>query len=163
MLFRNPKPMKKFIYAMVGLFLALTILATCGHAAEFELGYGRAIIRGPTEIATATVVWPKQIGNIDLYAGAMLIGSYEYKGVEYGNQIVARAGVTPYYKNFGVSLGLAYVQHTDGLNHGGLNFNLSLSYKFGRRLRLSQEHLSNAGSQDPNTGRDMTVLAWRFK
>jgi hypothetical protein len=161
-LIRNPPTVVKIVTGILTLFVIAAICSTC-RAAELNLGYGRAIIRGPAPIATATVVWPNQIGNIDIYAGAILIGDYDYRGQHYPNQIVVRAGVTPHIGNFGVSLGVAALQNQDAINSGRLDFNLGLSYRIGSNLELNIGHVSNAGTHFPNLGRDLLSLIWRFR
>lgn len=161
-LFQNPRKMIPAILAFVGVLILAIGYSSC-HAAEIELAYGRTIIRGPTDVAALTVVWPKQIGGIDLFAGAMLIGDYSYGGTHYNNQIVVRTGITANVKRFGVSFGVAHLQNADALNSGDLNFNLGLSWRFGKRLVVYPEmHFSNAGSHDPNTGRDMALIGIRL-
>lgn len=151
----------------IGIFLVLLVGAVIGatkcSGAELELGYGRAVIRGETDAAFATVVFPKQIKNIDLYVGAGLIGSYNYNDTPYSNQIVARAGFTANVRGFGVSLGLSTFQNEDRLNSGRLNFNLGLQYRYKNVVVHIWDHFSNAGSHSPNTGRDIVYVSYRFK
>jgi len=154
----------------IAIFTVLAILgiayASKADAAELELDYGRTIIRGPTDIGQIIVIWPNQIGKIDLWAKAVLIGDYNYGGQHYRNQIGAFAGFTANVGHAGISFGVGTLQNktTDGLNSGDLNFNCGLQYRFGKHRRLvgRQEHISNAGSHDPNTGRDAPLAGWRF-
>lgn len=162
MLFQNPKKMIKFILGFVAFLLLSIICATWGDAAELDFGYGKTVLRGQTDVAAVTVVWPNQIGKIDLFAGTLLVGSYTYNGQAYDNQIIARAGFTAYIGGFGSTLGVAKLQHDDRLNSGPINFNLGLSYQY-KHLVLAYNHVSNAGTHSPNTGRDMVIASWRFR
>lgn len=161
MLFNNPKSTVKLILVGLALIIGAVIYSTKAESAELDLGYGRTILRGPTDIAAVTVVYPKQIGDIDLYTGVLLIGTYDFRDVPQANQVVVRSGFTAHIKQFGASLGVAKIQHEDDLNSGAINFNLGLSYRW-RRLVVSYNHLSNAGTERPNIGRDMVILSWRF-
>jgi hypothetical protein len=160
----NPKTATKLIIAFGVLLLIALCVSTC-HAAdtEFDLGYGRTLTRGHTDVAVGTVVWPRRIGNIDLYAGAILIGDYEYGGHRFGNQVIARAGITPHIGPLGVSLGLAAIQHDDSINSGRINFNLALILRLGRHGQAFLGHISNAGTSMPNVGRDFAGVEWRFR
>jgi hypothetical protein len=160
-LFQNPKSMLKWIALFVGILIAAILCSTVGNTAELEMGYGKAVLRGETDVAAVTVVWPNQIGKIDLFAGTLLIGSYEYKGAAYDNNIVLRTGFTAHIRQFGATLGVVKIAHEDRLNSGDVNFNLGLSYRY-KDLTASYLHISNAGTHSPNTGRDMVVLGWRF-
>lgn len=163
-LFDNPPKMKKFIYGICSIVVLFIILATTTcRAAELDLGGGRAMIRGEAPYIEATVIWPRKIGNIDLYAGAILIGDYEYESRKSGNQIIMRAGITPHVGRFSASLGVAAIQQDDLLNSGRINFNLGLAFDVTRNLTLHIGHVSNAGSHAPNTGRDLLGFTWRFR
>lgn len=161
-LLQNPKSVVKYIIAFVVLLVMAVAYATRAKAAELDMAYGKALVRGPTDVAAITVVWPNQIGKVDLFAGTMLIGSFNYENKPYSNNIVLRTGFTANVKNFGVTFGVADLQHGDRLNSGGINFNLGLSYRY-KQLTASYLHISDGGTQQPNIGRDMVLLGWRFK
>jgi hypothetical protein len=174
MLFNNPKRSVYAIIAFLVLFVVGAAFSTC-HSAELDLAYGQTVIRGKTDVIMATVVAPRAVGgDVDLYAGAILIGTStgpyhspdmfpnEYKTVEVSNQIMARAGCMVHINRLGMGLGLAAIQHDDLFNSGKLNFNLVLDFRLGKHLRVSYNHISNAGSSSVNLGRDMATLGWRF-
>jgi hypothetical protein len=162
-LFQNPGNIKKFIAAFLGLLVLAVCVSTC-HGAELELGYGKTLVRGPTDAIIATIIWPRQIGKIDLYAGALLVGSYEYGNHSFDNQIIARAGFTAHIGNVAFDLGLAKISHADALNSGDLNFNVGIHIKVGGHVQIYLDsHFSNAGTHAPNTGRDIAAIAWRFR
>jgi hypothetical protein len=161
-LFQNPKPVIKYILLFLAILIATVWYATRADAAELDISYGRTLLRGPTDVASVTVLWPKQVGDIDLYAGTILIGSYQYGGAPYGNNVVLRTGFTAHAKNFGVSFGVADLQHEDRMNSGSINFNLGMEYRW-QHAAVCYMHISNAGSHEPNLGRDMLVVSWRFK
>lgn len=162
MLFNNPKKVVKFIALFLGIALLSIFFATRGDAAELEIGYGKALVRGETDVIDVAVISPNRIGTIDLFAGALLIGSYKFDGVEYGNQAVVRAGFTARNHGFGTTIGVARIQHDDRLNTGVVNFNLGLSYQYDHFI-VEYLHLSNAGTSSPNLGRDMLIVGWRFR
>ena len=162
-LFQNPPKMVKFILLFVGILIASIWFATRGDAAELEAGYGRTVLRGKTDVAAMTVIWPNQIGRIDLFAGTLLVGSYSYDGKAYDNQIMLRGGFTANVgRHFGTTFGVVKLQHDDRLNSGPINFNLGLTARY-KNLTASYLHVSNAGTHSPNTGRDMLILGWRFR
>lgn len=162
-LFQNPPKMVKFILLFVGILIASIICATWGDAAELEFGYGKTVVRGPTDVAALTVVWPNQIGKIDLFAGTLLIGSYNYHNTDFGNQIVLRGGFRANVgQHFSTLFGVAKIQHDDPLNSGAINFNLGLVGRY-KNLSATYLHISNAGTSSPNVGRDMLLVSWRFR
>lgn len=161
-LFQNPNQQKKYIAIFLTIFVTLVALATCAKSAELDLGGGSTYMRGKTPYIEATIIWPKQIHNIDLYAGAMLVGNYDYQG-ENNNQIVLRAGIRPRVGRFTASLGVASIQAPDALNSGSINFNLGLSLAITKDLTLHIGHISNAGTHRPNVGRDLVGFTWTFR
>lgn len=165
MLFNNDKKSVYGILAFIVIFIVAVAFSTCSHAAEIDIAYGRTVLRGPTDVLAVTVVAPRQAGDIDFYGGALLIGQYQYRKAEHWdqpNQVVWRAGMTAHIKRFGASLGGAVLQHDDALNSGKLDFNLGLDYRLGSHIRVSYNHISNAGTSSPNYGRDMVLVGWRF-
>lgn len=160
-LFEKRKPVRRLIYTIVISIVATLSVLNC-RAADFEVGGGRTYIRGPAPVATATMVWPRQIWDTDVYAGAVFIGSYDFRGVNYGNQYIARAGFTPRFGSLGVDLGLALLKNSDAINSGTPNFNLGLSYDFGPNFAVNLGHISNARTHLPNIGRDFVTLTYRF-
>jgi len=162
-LFQNPKSMVRYILLFVAILIASIICATVGDTAELDFGYGKTVLRGKSDVAGVSVIWPNQIGRIDLFTGVLLIGSYSYNGVDYGNQIVVRGGFNANVgKHFYTTFGVAKIQHEDRLNSGALNFNLGLTYRY-EHLSLSYLHISNAGTSSPNVGRDLVLASWRFR
>lgn len=174
--FNNPKSARRIIWTFIAIFVAAAFWATSCEGAELELAGGVTVVRAPAPVIAATVIFPRQIGNMDLYAGVTLIGDYTLDGERFGNQAVLRAGVTARVKRFGISLGYARIQHDDGINSGVNNFNLGLqwdltkpsvvvasvkSWKDGWLTKI--DHVSNAGSSKPNKGRDMVLVAKRFR
>lgn len=161
-LFGNPKQQQKYIWIFIAIFAIACGFSTCAKGAEFELAGGVTVVRGTAPVAAATVIWPRQIGNIDLYAGVVLIGESTYEGERQMNQAFFRAGVTAHIGKFGVTLGAAVPQHADEYTSGRLNFNLGFSYELGKAV-TQIIHFSNAGTSKPNKGRDMVLAGWRFR
>jgi hypothetical protein len=62
-----------------------------------------------------------------------------------------------------IGLGVAFLQNTDVYNGSHGNFALQIAYRFKRwPVTLTVRHWSNAGTVQPNLGRDFALVSWRF-
>ena len=162
-LFNNPKKETWIILAFILLFIVALTVSSRANSAEMEISYGKTIVRGQADVLALTAVFPRQQGATDLFAGMMLVGSYDYSNYRtMPNQVFLRAGMTPHVGKWGFTLGVVAKQHNDVINSGMINFNLGIDYHVWSGLRLAYNHISNAGTSEPNIGRDMILASWRF-
>lgn len=93
-----------------------------------------------------------------------LIGNSTFRGQAVPNNFAARGLYVTGFGDFDIGLGLALMKNPAPYNGGVANFTLELAYRFQFwPITLSISHMSNAGSQSPNLGRDFITLGYRFK
>lgn len=175
--FGNPAAVQVVLYAMVALFF-VAMLTHCNkaHSAELEIATGSTVVRASTGVLEMDLIFPKVIANYaSLTAGFTLIGSSNWCGAGQtgptcynANQAVMHLqAVAPLKFGFELGIGAAKIQHDDNMNSGAVNFNLSLEHTVWARkfpnLYWRYAHFSNAGTHSPNEGRDMLMVAYRFK
>jgi hypothetical protein len=152
-----------------GVMLVLALLATafatrCAKADEsyVYMGGGTTVVRGSAPAIDLAFVYPDAAPyDARLEVGATFIGASTFKGVEQRNNFAFRAAVVDSLGSFDVGIGAAYLQNTDAYNGSNLNFQLILGYRWDR-LAVRWSHFSNGGTRDPNKGRDMILVSWRF-
>jgi hypothetical protein len=134
-------------------------------AAYTQLGGGAAIIRGSTIVADLTFTEPASVlRNAYWQESLTVIGTSQFRSQNVPNNFVARGLFVDGFGNFDVGLGLSWMQNPAPYNGSPINFNLQLAYRFRRLpITLTYTHMSNAGSQEPNLGRDIVLLGWRFQ
>lgn len=161
----NPDNRKSQIGVAIVLVLLIAAFATqCQAESYAQFGYGRTVSRGETGVLDLSIVWPDAgPKEADLAVGATFIGQSTLYGLPQRNQFAWYAQVIDGFKDFEVSLGVAYMQNEDIYNSCHLQFLLGLGYRF-RTLPITArlQHFSNGSTCSPNKGRDMLVLAWRF-
>lgn len=159
-LIRIPKAGRYAIYAFVVVLIALWAIKSRGEDLVFQAG--STVARGYTPVIGVDIRWP-EAGPVrtDYELGFRLIGESTYRDEVQSNQIALHASLVDGYKCFRAGLGFAYLTNTDIYNGGNVNFHLLLACA-GKRVSAQYEHLSCAGSCDPNLGRDMVVIGWRF-
>lgn len=159
-LFRNPKKAKILIATFIVAFLVLlAVKARADQDLTFEVG--SAILRGPTPTLGFTVTC-RECGPVgtDYEYGFELIGESTYHGSN-PNVIQVRGALVDSWWNVELGLGFFYQNvETEYVCQQG--FHLLLRYRFTERLSLQARHSSTAGSCQPNTGRDLLTLGWRF-
>lgn len=160
-LFRIPTAMRWTVAAMIVLLIVLWSV----HARGSELVFsgGGTVGRGYAPVIGLDVRWPLSgPANTDYELGMRLVGESTYREAEQSNQIIVHASLADGWKAFQAGLGMAYLANTDAYNGGHVNYRLFLRWVAHERVRLSYEHFSCAGSCDPNLGRDMVLVGWRF-
>lgn len=159
---RSPKT-QALVAIVLGLFL-LGAATTCrGAEPELQFGIGSAWLRGPAPAIDMAVVYPKAgPGDADYVLGVTLVGESKYYARTQPNQIFWRAQIIEGFGKFDVGIGIAVKQNDDGYNTGPLQFALSIGYRFGR-VAAQELHFSNSGTRYPNAGRDLALVAWRFR
>lgn len=160
----NPRSPKTQLLVAIVLLLFLAGAATTCRGAEpvLQFGLGGTLMRGPAPVLDLAVVYPKAgPGDADYLLGVTLVGESEYRGASQRNQVFWRAQIIEGFGKFDVGLGVAVKQNDDAYNSGGLQFALSVGYRFGR-VAAQELHFSNSGTRYPNAGRDLAIAAWRF-
>src|SRR6185437_4517856 len=102
--------------------------------------------------------------DVDFYAGTMLWGGGSSKGGG-ANNWDWHSGIRACRGNLCASLGAVYLQDVDRLNGAHTNYNLILSYKFGK-YRISSfdiTHISDAGTTPVNLGRQAATVSIRLQ
>lgn len=158
-LFDNPKPALYAIIVFVGLMLLLFSVKSRGEDLYFDAG--SAIVRGEAPVIGLNIAW-KEAGpvNTDYELGFKLIGQSEhYK--ENSNQFVVHAMLVDGWKNFEMGMGFAYFNVPSEYTCQ-FTYSLLARYRFTQRIHMQAHHFSSAGSCDPNAGRDLLTLGWRF-
>lgn len=151
------------------LLLAIGLAIPQCHAAPLDAPYvqlsgGAALIRGPTPSMDLTFTEPASVlRNAYWQESLTVIGTSSFRGASVPNNFVVRGLFVDGFGRFDVGLGLAWMQNPAPYNGSPVNFNLQFAYRFIELpLTLTYTHLSNAGSQTPNLGRDIVLLGWRF-
>lgn len=158
-LFDNPKPARIAILVFLVLILLLFSIRSRGEDLYFDAG--SAIVRGEAPVIGLNIAW-KEAGpvNTDYELGFKLIGQSEhYK--QNSNQFVVHGMLVDGWKKAEMGLGFAYFNVPSEYTCQ-FTFSLLARYRFTDRIHLQAQHFSSAGSCDPNAGRDLLTLGWRF-
>lgn len=176
--FGNSMPVQAVLYTMVIVFF-LAVATHCSKAksAELDIVSGSTIIRGPTGVIGMNLRYPNLVaGFVDVSGGFAIIGSSNwcsYTSPKYAigqcynsNQSVVHAQAVAHLPwNFELGIGSAHLQHADNYNSGSINFSLSLQHQIWAskypHLYWRYQHFSNAGTHEPNVGRDMLLITYR--
>lgn len=133
------------------------------HASEANSGatvsVGAAMLRGTAPVIDLTWRWGASPQSADAWweTGLTLIGSSAYNGAEQPNNFGPSVRYMDGFGRLDIGLGLTYLQNTDVYNGSKMNFSLLLGTHW-RGWRVKYQHISNAGSQAPNLGRDLLLL-----
>lgn len=129
-----------------------------------QLSAGKTYIRGPAEVLDLTFTQPApQLRHAYWQESLTVIGSSTYRNQPVPNNFIVRGLFVDGFGRFDVGLGLAWVDNYLPYNGQHVNFALQLAYRFKRLpITLTMAHVSDAGTQLPNLGRDMLTLGWRF-
>lgn len=150
------------VQIIVGTLVALFLLASATqcHGAELQFGAGRTVYRGPASVMELSVVQPNFIKDASLVAGVTLVGESTFYNYHVDGQIAWHAQIVDGFGPFDIGIGGAYLKNTD-YNSAGMNFMLTVGYHL-KRVGISLNHWSNAGTSKPNIGRDYLLLTYRF-
>ena len=153
--------------ALVAL-LALGLMIPQCHAAPLDAPYvqlsgGTSIVRGPAPAADISFTEESiQLRKAYWQESLTVIGTSTLNGKPVPNNFVARILFVDGFGAFDVGLGLSWMQNPAPYNGSPVNFALQLAYRFRSGVTLTYAHLSNAGSREPNLGRDLVFIGWRF-
>jgi len=152
------------IALIIGLILAFAVHCRDAQAAEFEAGAGVAVVRGPAPVIDMGVVLPRVLsGSGDIRFNLMLYGTSTYRGLTQPNNFSVGTQVVNGFGPLDLGIGVTYVRNEDAYNSGGANFELSVGYHLTKAVTAEYRHHSDAGSHQPNLGRDFIMGLWRFQ
>lgn len=171
MLFNNPKQ----IVIAICFFIAVFVLSLggwkCAHATGstdppyMQFSAGSTYIRGPAPVICLAATWPstqapRNFWKLDLD----VIGSSTLDGHSAPNNFALRGLYVSGFRYLDIGLGLGWIQNPRPYNGSPVNFTLEVAYRFrALPVTLTVSHISNAGTQSPNLGRDFVTLGYRFK
>ena len=157
----NPRKAQIAIFVFVLLLLG-TFATQCRAEPIMQFEGGSTVVRGYTPAIGLTVIWP-EAGPLDadFQCGIQLIGTSDYRS-DNPNQAAVQCLVVDGYKKLDLGIGIVALQNTDDYNGSHANFSLMAGYRFTDKIGVIYRHWSNAGSVDPNLGRDMVLLTYRF-
>jgi hypothetical protein len=162
-LFRNKFKDQVAIYAFVVAFLVLLAVhpRSCA-ASELSVEGGAAMLRGMTPTLGLDIRWPGAgpVGT-DYELGFNLIGDSQWDGQYSPNALTLHGMLWDGYGPLEMGLGFAYTT-VPQVYHCQTTFALGARWRLTDRLALSWRHFSSGGSCDPNTGRDLAVVSWKF-
>ena len=156
-------PGKAQLGILVFILLLLGGFATqCRAEPVMQFEGGSTIVRGYTPAIGLTIIWP-EAGPLDadFQCGIQLVGTSEYRS-DNPNQAAVQCLVVDGYKKLDLGIGVVALQNTDDYNGSHANFSLMAGYRFTDKFGVIYRHWSNAGSVDPNLGRDMLLVTYRF-
>lgn len=148
--------------------LAIGLIIPRCHAAPLDAPYvqlsgGVAVIRGSTPVLDLTFTEPATVlRNAYWQESLTVIGTSTFRGQDVPNNFAARGLFVDGFGDFDVGLGLSWMQNPGPYNGSNINFNLQLAYRLPFGATLTYTHMSNAGSKEPNLGRDIVLVGWRF-
>ena len=148
---------------LIGVFILIlcSLAWRCSKAAEIDLRTGSSFGPGGSgPVLGMQLYFP--IGNaVGLYAGTLMWGATSIVP----NNWSWEGGFRTCRWRFCASLGASYLQREDWIDASHTNYNLELTYLIGwhRIQSFDLAHLSNAGTQFPNTGRNAALLSFRLQ
>ena len=155
--------------ATIGIFAFIVILAVLFYrhaaAAEVDIGAGSSFgTEGYGPVLGLTIKQPiKPNQGLSLIAGTDLWGSTTYNGLNIPNNWDWYAGIETCRWRFCANIGPAFVQRVDAINGAHTNFHLGLSFKLTERASIVIGHLSDAGTSNPNVGRQSLQFVYRLQ
>lgn len=155
---------KKTTYVVVAIVLLFIVgLAYEANAAEVSAGQATD---GYTEYdGGGSVVFADRVGLTNWYAGFGWTDELRYDDVFVDQNMfgfIERRVRLPILSRCGLGIGPAFLQRKDYLIGSRLAFTLSATCRLAGKLHIGARHFSTAGTSDPNRGRDILLLTWRF-
>lgn len=159
-LLRNPKGSLYLVAAFV--ILLLVLFARHSRASELQLEGGAAVLRGSTPALGLSIQWPDHgpIGT-DYELGFMLIGDGTHDGKDFGNQVAWYGMLWDGWKAVELGIGAAYFNVPSPFTCQ-TTFALGARWRISKRFSTQWRHFSSGGSCQPNSGRDLATLSYRF-
>lgn len=154
-------------------------MANCAHASEslpagsdttqgpwVDFQVGSAVIRGYTPAIGIEGNFPLPITRFKSYVevGMLDVGTSNFNGVHYENNLIWRSVfLVNVVGGLDAGIGASYMDNPYPYNGTKTNAALELAYRFKSvPLTLKYEHFSDAGSVEPNYGRDILFVSYRF-
>lgn len=162
----NAPKLMAILFMFVMLFIGFMILGRRAWGAEtlaIQTSSGAAIIRGPAPALNIAWDYPSGHGG-DAWRGSItLIGHSTFDGVQYPNNYAFSLQYIAGLGHFDIGLGPSWMQNPMPYNGTQVNFNLMFSYRFTRLpITLWYDHFSCGGACNPNYGRDIVFVGYRF-
>jgi hypothetical protein len=141
------------------------MFARCGHATEISVEGGTSFgTQGYGPTLGMNVHWPiAGLDGVNVIVGTDLWGSTTFQGQTVPNNWDWHADIEGCRGRFCGFIGPAYVQRVDAINGAHTNYRLGFEVKLTDRLTLDLAHLSDAGTSDPNIGRQAIMLEYRLQ
>jgi hypothetical protein len=156
------KPAIRYVLAAFVLMLIAAFATQC-RAEGLQLEVGSTIVRGEAPALGFVKSWRNRgVGDYAYECGFGIVGSSTFRGAPQRNQGVAECLLVDGFGRFDIGAGLAAQSSSDDYNTR-VNFSLLLRWRVTERLSLTYRHRSNAGSGDPNVGRDVLLVGWRLQ
>ena len=153
--------------ATVGIFLFILILALMfwhkASAAEVDIAAGSSFgAEGYGPVLGLNFAAPIQPG-LNFTAGTDLWGSTDYRGFTVPNNWDWHAGLQGCKWKLCAEIGPAFVQRVDAINGAHTNFHLGLTLTLSPRWAVTLGHVSDAGTSNPNVGRQALMINYRLQ
>lgn len=169
MLFNLSKPVLIAVLGVVAL-LGLGLAIPQCHAAEpfdppyVQISGGETFIRGAAPVLDLTFTEPATVlRNAFWQESLTVIGTSNYGNQEVSNNFALRGLFVDGFGQFDIGLGVAWIDKYLPYNGQHVNFALQLDYRLKTYpITLTYAHMSDAGTQLPNLGRDIWMIGWRF-
>lgn len=152
--------LKTSVLIAVFIVILCTLAYRCS-AAEIDLRMGSSFGPGGEGAVLGMEMFFPVGDGVDLYGGTTLWGATQ----DTGNNWDWHGGFRTCRGPFCACLGASYLKNTDSVDGSHANFNLGLSYTIGwhRVQNLVLTHLSNAGTEMPNRGRNAVLVGFRLQ
>jgi hypothetical protein len=153
--------------ATIGIFIFIAILCFLfwrpAAAADVDFSAGTSF-GTPGSGPVLGLDLHQDIGKgLNVFVGTEMWGSTLYNGTKVLSNWDWHAGVESCRWRLCGRIGADYVQRVDSINGAHTNFNLGLSYRFTDRFSVGVVHISDAGTSDPNIGRQALLLNYRLQ
>lgn len=142
----------------------ITLLLFCAstvNAADFLFAGGSAVHKGNTLAFEAT--WTKPYRNgYSIQEGLTYVGPSVAFNVSQPSKFQVVGRIIKTWNPVFVGFGVAAANRTDRYNGSALNFNELVGVTIAKCIVLEFEHTSNAGLKDPNEGRNLVLVGYKF-
>jgi hypothetical protein len=155
--------------ATIGIFIFIAILCLlfgrCAKAAEVDLSVGSSFgTEGTGPVLGLKYLQPIAANpGLSVVAGTDLWGATAFKGTTVPNNWDWHLGLETCRWHVCADIAAAYVQRIDPVNGAHTNFFLGLSVPLNSRWTLSLGHISDAGTSNPNVGRQALMVTYRLQ
>lgn len=153
--------------ATIGILVFIVVMALLfwrpAHAAEVDIQAGSSFGAQGTGPVLGFGVRAPVNPAFSIVAGTDLWGSTTFRGQTVPNNWDWHAGIEACRWRLCANIGPAYVQRVDTVNGAHTNFQLGLSFIISSRCRIVLGHISDAGTSDPNIGRQALSISYKLQ